>query len=178
MGFIDFLFVLPPLVPFFAPLRSPPFPLPCLQILLRLLVNEDPEAGIHDEYLCRGAAVDVARRERKEHPAREALEDRVVVPGKGRAVGPKLHPVVVRYLVRDLRLEYYRLPEAADPGDYEIRAVHPDALAFIEYLDVDFLEVLDLVPAEFDREGVLEYHLVEPAAEVFPDFFGEGFDLE
>ena len=29
--------------------------------------------------------------------------------------------------------------------------------------------------AEFDREGVLEYHLVEPAAEVFPDFFGEGF---
>src|SRR3989338_3474823 len=122
------------------------FLLLALLILLRLLVNEDPEAGIHDEYLCRGATVDVARWERKEHPAREALEDRVVVPGKGRAVG--------------------------------LAAVHPDALAFIEYLYVDFLEVLDLVPAEFDREGVLEYHLVKPAAEVFPDFFGEGFDLE
>ena len=75
------------------------FLLLALLILLRLLVNEDPEAGIHDEYLCRGATVDVARRERKEHPAREALEDRVV-------------------------------------------------------------------------------EAVEPAAEVFPDFFGEGFDLE
>ena len=48
-----------------------------------------------------------------------------------------------------------------------VAAIHPDALAFIEYLDVDFL-----------REGVLEHHLVESAAEVFPDLFGEGFDLE
>src|SRR3989338_1354892 len=59
-----------------------------------------------------------------------------------------------------------------------VAAIHPDALAFIEYLDVDFLKIFDLVPAEFDREGVLEYHLVESAAEVFPDFLGEGFDLD